>query len=244
MTSRARPVRDWLLDFPLVRVLSTLLGLCRVFPRILWFLVPAFFGLIVSLVLLVVWASYGYIHGEEICPHTFQRRHFSYWQPSFVSKGLGKTETSHDEFSVALALTGTMPKQVHQRWDLVSDNYTSPWSRDLEANFLAEVLDRRAESGEYFWVEWSAANVELAKRLWPLVSQLAAERLYVIVPELFMLTSVMPPDLPPAEFELRLREVVLRHLTALREEAVAADWSDEIQRLDQALLNFKTPSAE
>jgi hypothetical protein len=215
-----------------------------VFPRILWFLVPAFFGLIVSLVLLVVWASYGYVDGEEICPHTFQRRHFAYWQPSFISKGLGKTETSHDEFSVALALTGTMPKLAHQRWDLVSDNYTSPLSRDLEARFLAEVLDRRAESGEYFWVEWSAANVELAKRLWPLVSQLAAERFYLIVPELFMLTSVVPTDLSPAEFELRLREVIQRHLTSLREEAVAAGWSEEVQRLDQALLNYKTPSVE
>lgn len=214
------------------------------FPRALLIFLSLFFGSIVSLVLLVVWGLYGWVIGDEICPHTFQQRRFEYWQPMFFSKGVGKTESPRDEFSIALGLTGTMPTQIHQRWDLVRDNYSSSLSRDLEARFLAELLDRRSDSGEFYWVEWSAANVEQAKRFWPLVSRLAVDRFYVILPDLFLLISVAPSELPAGELELKLTQLIERQLVALRQEAVAASLDAEVRRLDQALLDYSLPCAE
>ncbi|MDP1561404.1 MAG: hypothetical protein Q8M16_08405 [Pirellulaceae bacterium] len=214
------------------------------FPRVLWLFLSLFFGSIVSLALLVVWWLYGWVIGDEICPHSFQQRRFEYWQPMFFSKGVWKTESQRDAFPIALGLTGAMPTQIHQRWDLVRDNYTSSLSRDLEARFLAELLDRRSESGEFYWVEWSAANVEQAKRFWPLVSRLAVDRFYVIQPDLFLLISIAPPELPAAELEILLTRLIQRQLAELRQEAVAAGLDADVRRLDQALLDYSLPTAE
>ncbi|MBL8888398.1 MAG: hypothetical protein JNL67_00355 [Planctomycetaceae bacterium] len=199
---------------------------------------------ILGLVGFVVWSSYGMIAGTEISPHTLQIRRFSYWQPWGVSKGLAKRETIDDAFSVALGLTGTAPTLTADRWDLVSDNSSSPWNRDLEARFLAEPLERRSASGEYYWVEWSTANVELAKLFWPLVCRVAVERFYLVIPELFAFAE-SASDLPPEEFESRLYEIVRRQLLELRADAAATSGADaEVQRLDQALLDFAQTTAD
>lgn len=193
---------------------------------------------ILALVGFVVWSSYGWISGTEISPHTFQLRSFSYWQPWGVSKGVAKRETMDDTFSVALGLTGTAPVQIPSRWDLVSDNQSSQWNRDLEARFLAEPLERRATSGEFFWVEWSTNNVASAKRFWPLVSRVAVDRFYLIVPDLFAFAE-SAQDLSPEDFESRLYEIVQRQLRELRADATATPGSEaEVQRIDKALLDF------
>jgi hypothetical protein len=215
------------------------LELIRVLPRLFWIVMTLIVGTITSLVLLVVWFVNGMVNGVEICPHTFQKREFSYWQPTFFSKGWSKTEHPRDEFSFALGTTGTMPVQTNHRWDLVSDNHTNVWSLDLEARFLSDLLERRTAEGNFYWVEWSTAHVEQAKRFWPLVSRLAVDRWYVLIPELFDLASGLPSDLAAREFEGQLLQIVLRELTALREEAVAGGSESEVKKIDQALKDYE-----
>ncbi len=205
--------------------------------RLLWILLVVAAAGILSLLLFVFWSGSGLITGTEISPHSFQIREFQYWHPWGLSKGLGKRETVRDEFAVALGLTGTMPAQPAGRWDLVSDNRSGPWNRDLEARFLATLLQRRAPSGDFYWVEWSSANVESAKRFWPLVSRLAVDRLYLLIPDLFAFADNQHES-SAEEFEAGLITIVRRQLLDMRADAAAGSVDAEVQRLDQALLDY------
>lgn len=214
------------------------------FSRLLLIFFVFFVTGIVALLGFIIWSSLGWISGSEISPHTFQVRRFNYWQPWGMSKGIAKQETMDDAFSVALGLTGTAPAQTASRWDLVSDRLASQWNRDLEARFLAKPLERRADSGEFFWVEWSNDHVDSAKRLWPLVSRVAVDRFYLIIPELFAFAE-SAPDLSPEEFESRLYEIIQRQLRELRADAAATPGGDaEVQRIDKALLEFVPTTAD
>jgi len=208
-----------------------------------WFVVISILvGLLLAGVLGVVWVSMGFVVGREICPHTFQFRQFRYWQPTFFSRGIYKVETLDDTFSIALSLTDTFAATTQQRWDLAHDNHTSRLSRDLEAGLLAGLLDEKT-GPEYDWVTWSTAHPELAKRFWPLVSRLAVDRLYVILPELFSLAlawdgaSAEGPS-PADHFERRLREIVLEELRWMLEEAQLVGDQELEKRLAVALGEY------
>lgn len=206
--------------------------------RFLWSLVFFILGSLGSLVLALVWYATGWISGEEFCPHNFQMRRFTYWQPRFYSKGYYKTEEYNITFAAELMATGTLPTSSQERWDLVNDNYSNPLNREFEARFLADLLNRRSSSGDLFWVAWSSDNVELAKRFWPLVSRLAVDRLYLVIPEVFSVPIRATPDLSPAAFERRLLEVTQRQLRAVRDEAAAAGLTEDVARYDQAIVDF------
>jgi hypothetical protein len=225
----------------------------RVFTRPWLIFVSLIFGLLLSVILTALWIAYGFVVGQEICPHTLKIRNFWYWQPLFFNQGIYKTESIDDTFAVALSLTDALPPTTEQRWDLAQDNLTSPLSRDLQAGFLADLLSHKS-GVEYYWVTWSTTHPELAKRFWPLVSRLAVDRFYVILPEIFSValsegnSAAGEPSggaTPPADrLESRLYAVVQQELRWMLEEAQAAGDLDRQQRLEAALSDYQPPGGQ
>lgn len=210
------------------------------FRSVLTWLARGLTALLLLFVAIGVWLALGHIEGQEICPHTFRIRTFSYWQPPFSPLGFGKTVAVSDEFATALSLSGTFTPGAHQRWDLVRDNYSGrDPQRDLAARYLADHFRRTAPGVEFHWVEWSRAYPASATRFWPWISRLAGDDLYVVLPELFHYAE-LAASTDPVAFERDLGHLVLADMRAIRDDAVAWGQPDRVLQLETLLAHYES----
>lgn len=155
-------------------------------------LVAALGVLAVAAVVAWVTVSFGSVYGVEFNPKTFHRRTFLYyeipgtgWQVRKVERidSTGKTE----EF---LQTNNHIPKksQGQEVWHIVQA-HRGRRSWDGDAHILVNYFDAKDGFNNPIWLEWSSANPKLASLLWPAVSQLAVDELYIYVPEVLALAE-------------------------------------------------------
>lgn len=146
---------------------------------------------------------YGYpVSGVEFSPDSFTLRQFRYRRSPFTgiirSKRLLKTVVSDCDSLVALNLIPAKGTTI-LRWDLVSESLQTSdvLSADFDARFLTQYMD-------YATDQWNRNNVEKAEILWPEITLLVRERLYLQLPSLFHFALNSPDELSNEEFEEQL----------------------------------------
>ncbi len=139
-----------------------------------------------------VTVAFGGVYGVEFNPETFHRRTFHYyevpglgWQVRKVERldTTGKTE----EF---LQTNNHIPKKTKGTalWHIVQAHRgRRSWEGD--AQILVNYFDAKDGFKNPIWLEWSSNNPKLAAVLWPAISQLAKDELYIYVPQLFELAE-------------------------------------------------------
>jgi len=147
----------------------------------------------IGLVILLSTILFGQHGGEEFCPDTFSRRTFFYFQIPLVGIQVtpifrDDTTNSLENYLVANNFIKTAATQP-PRWDLVRAIGSGSGQVRGDADVLCNYLDTTDADGNLFWQTWSDKHGESAKRLWPLVAELARQQLYILVPELFELAS-------------------------------------------------------
>lgn len=213
-----------------------------VFRRVFTWLARILVALLLLVAAVGVWLAMGQIEGVEVCPHTFQLRYFSYWEPPLSPLGFGKTVSVSDEFAIALSLTGAFaPAPTSQnRWDLVRDNYSTDWpQRDLGARYLADHFRRSGPGADFYWVQWSRDHLACAARFWPWIRRLAVDELYVVLPELFHYAELADTS-DGLAFERRLGQLVLDEVRAIRDDAAALGQTGRVQQLDSLLIHYES----
>ena len=140
----------------------------------------------------------GHVRGEEVAPATFQRREFAYFQVPLIEwqiTGITHTDSTGDledylikEKLITVAIPKTPPDET-LRWDLVRAHLNGVLTSRGEAEILCNYLDSEDADGNNLWVEWSKANPELAKVIWPEVLSVSQRELYIFVPDLLALAA-------------------------------------------------------
>lgn len=198
--------------------------------------------------------SFGSVYGVELNPETFQRRSFLYyeipglgWQVRKVERidSTGKTE----EF---LQTNNHIPKKSKGEavWHIVQAHRGSR-SWDGDARILVNYFDAKDSYSNPVWLEWSSANPKLAGLLWPAVSQLAMDELYIYVPEVltFAESAKDARDAKTFSTELNSRLGQAYHTAALRcQEAgnheAAVEYLDQAVKLDPSNADYRQAQAK
>jgi tetratricopeptide (TPR) repeat protein len=136
---------------------------------------------------------FGHVHGEEFSPDTFQRRSFYYYQIPVLHIQvwpITRIDRTGDleKYLTKQTYVGT-GKPAEPRWDLVSATWISRDSYLCDARILCKYLDTRSANFDVHWLKWTEDNPALAKLLWPAISKIAGQQLYIFAPELFELAS-------------------------------------------------------
>lgn len=165
----------------------------------LLFLVFAAAAVLVVLAYMTV--TFGRIQGEEFSPDLFGRREFAYyevpllgWQvwPVTRSDTTGPLEKYlRDKKLIPLPASTPEP-----RWDLVSATRGWGGTRSVlafsEAKILCYYLDARNADGKHVWHQWSEEHPLEAQVLWPAVTSVAKQQLYLFTPDLLWLAAAEP----------------------------------------------------
>ena len=144
----------------------------------------------VALVVLVCTALFGTVNGEEFSPDTFDRRTFRYLEVPLIGLQVQpiKRQITTNPLVTYLQtnkLLGTQSKAP--QWDLVNVQRSGDWS-DTDASILCRYLDAKqaaVDGGDFYWLHWTKQNKPAANVLWPIVSRLARQRMYVLLPDVF-----------------------------------------------------------
>jgi hypothetical protein len=184
--------------------------------------------------------QFGAVHGVELNPHTFARRSYSLYEIPLVRlqvRGIRREDVAGvcAEF---LADQKYVPqaKGAPDIWHVVTA--TRGTRRPLlgDAEILVRYLDSQDDGSYHVWVQWSEKHPELAKVLWPAVSRLAQEELYVFVPDLF---DQARRASDPAAFQRDLNQTVgsilfdvARRLDSAGEGASAKKLLDDAAKLN------------
>lgn len=170
----------------------------------------------IVLVVLLSTALFGQRAGEEFCPDTFSRRTFFYFQIPLV--GIQVTPIFRDDTTNSLENYLIANNYINKaatptpRWDLVRAIGAGPAAVRGDAEVLCNYLDATDADGRLFWHSWTDKHGESAKRLWPLVAELARQQLYILVPELFELANA---ESDPKKLGLVLRRSLARQYLRL-----------------------------
>jgi hypothetical protein len=186
-----------------------------------WIMRAVFIALGVLAFLFVVSVAtlmFGAVSGQEFSPQTFTRRSFFYYQVPLLGAQVSpitrdnQTNSLENYLSAERLVTGAQSKE--QRWDLV---YTTSGGGNLvegDAGILCTYLDAKGEDGTLYWEAWSKENPELAKILWPVVSRIACQQLYMFTPEMIELAKRARD---PARFQQRLHQTAAGQYLRLAE---------------------------
>ena len=160
-----------------------------------------FAGAAVLLVLAYMTLTFGRIQGEEFSPDVFRRREFSYYEIPLL--GLQVWPITHTESTGPLenylhdkqliSLPASLPEP---RWDLVSATRGWGGTRSImahsEAKILCYYLDAQDADGKHVWHRWSEEHPLQAQILWPAVTAVAKQQLYLFTPDLLWLAAAEP----------------------------------------------------
>lgn len=138
--------------------------------------------LVFAFLLALIVAIFGRVTGVEFSPDTFESREFRYFEIPILGVQVYpiRRTSSSDTFCKYLIDSKFITPQNADdpRWDLVSVRRTDLVETD------AALLNTYLKDGWDYWKEWSTANPEMAKVLWPEVARLARQRMYLLVPDL------------------------------------------------------------
>jgi len=164
----------------------------------------AIFSLIAFVIIALCFYSYlafgCYYTGKEFSPDDFTIRRFTYRYEAITGKVLsGRTFT--------IDKGGWLP-------NLVADKLVTPVNKKeqtwhLIARFLIDFLSLKNESLENTWTAWNSENPKLAKVLWPLIAEMARDKMYIVLGDVF--SFVLNADVSkPNEFQADLQQEVAK----------------------------------
>jgi hypothetical protein len=203
------------------------------------FILPV--GTAAVFVLLTTVIRYGFVHGEEFAPDTFQRRSYRYYELPLIRLKITpvKRTVHRPSLEEMLVNKSYVPKkEPPDRWDLVAAyRGVSPW-RQGDAQLLCDYLDAEDTTDNFrnYWEKWTEDHPELAKVLWSEIAQLARRDLYALIPPLFE-RAVAHDD--PAQLRQDLQGILAAQYELLAEAEqvcgrleTAARYSAEAQRYE------------
>jgi hypothetical protein len=162
----------------------------RKWPR--WFVVTlwSLLGLLAATGLVAfLTVQFGAVYGVELNPYTFARRSYSLYEIPLIRlqvRGIRREDVAGvaAEFLAAQKYIRAA-KGAPDVWHVVTATRGKRQQRLGDADILVRYLDSQDDGSYHVWVAWSEKHPELAKVLWPAVSRLAQEEMYVFVPDLF-----------------------------------------------------------
>ena len=179
----------------------------------------AIFSLVAFVIIALCFYSYlafgCYYTGKEFSPDDFTIRRFTYRYEAITGKVLSGRTFTIDKGGwlpnlVADKLVTPVNKK-EQTWHLISDNgnYFRGASADSDARFLIDFLSLKNESLENTWTAWNSENPKLAKVLWPLIAEMARDKMYIVLGDVF--SFVLNADVSkPNEFQADLQQEVAK----------------------------------
>lgn len=168
-----------------------------------WLLWAVVALLMVTPIGLFVFFYSGLIVGEEFSPDDFTRRQFSYNVVPLINytfQGIEYVDTTpvFEKTLVSDGLISTPPGggTAKKNWHLISDfNTPVSVSNDFDAGILCQYLDLTNPDGENVWVVWNSKHPKLAVVFWPIVQELARNRVYWAIPPILRrAVSLEQPD--------------------------------------------------
>jgi len=137
--------------------------------------------------------AFGGVSGEEFSPDTFARRSFMYYEIPLIGKQV--TPVDRDDktnpLESYLCAQKLVPanKSTKPRWDLVYAQRSAQEVFRGDAAILCAYLDAEDKEGNLYWKTWTEDNPKLAKILWPAITRVAGQRLYLFAPEMLELAK-------------------------------------------------------
>ena len=141
-------------------------------------------------------AQFGWVEGEEFSAQSFQRRLFSYYEIPVVGLQLTAVERvgnngDFENFLIAQRHV-SVPKNPQDRWDLCWATRAGSEAVYGDSQILCRYLDAADDTDAEIWMEWSTEYPAAAKELWSVVTRLAEQELYILVPEMFSIAQAEP----------------------------------------------------
>ena len=153
--------------------------------------------------------SFGGVSGVELCPQTFERRAFVYYEVPLIGWKVSKVYRTDmtgktEEYLATNKLVPKKPKGP-VTWHIVqATRGRRSWAGD--AQILVNYFEAEDSDEKPIWLEWSSANPKLAGVLWPAISQLAIDELYIYVPEVIALAEKAEDAKDAASFPKALKD--------------------------------------
>ena len=183
--------------------------------------------------------SFGGVSGIELCPQTFERRSFDYYEVPLVGWQVTKV--------TRITLTGDTEKHLVKNkllptspggkttWHIVrAQRGRRSWTGD--AGILVNYFEAEDSAGNPIWLEWTTANPQLAAVLWPAISQLAVDGLYVYVPEVIALAAPAQDAQDAGTFPAQLdQQLATAYHAAAMSCQKAGNHEAAVEYFDQAL---------
>jgi len=199
-------------------------------------LLLAALGLVfVAAILMYATLYFGLVTGQEFSPDTFKRRSFTYHQIPLVGwqvTPIWYVDQTNDLEQYVVTEKLLPPVASQARWDLVhAVEGTS--NTHGEARILCRYLDAVDKNGAHVWLDWSQTHKDLAKILWPAITEVAREQLYSFVPTLLRLArSATAVD----QFQSDLDQTLADHYLALAQAFESLGRHEEAVELYSAAL--------
>ena len=137
---------------------------------------------------------FGHVHGEEFCPQKFTVQRFSYYEiplariqlTPVVFSPSGRGNAALSRHLRTKRLLGSVASEM-LRWDIIHMGGISSNSSQGDAEILVKYLEQPGAVGAESWLDWTQnkKHEEVVSLFWPLIAQLAQERLYVLMPDIF-----------------------------------------------------------
>lgn len=131
---------------------------------------------------------FGSVAGTEFAPHNFETRNYHLMRIPILNIQVWPVQRVTEKSPLIDHLFGdgkilTEAKKADPEFDLVDEQAGSRAIRG-DAHFLQEYLVDKSGAD---LLEWTKANPELAKILWPEVQKVANRRMYAAIPEMFFI---------------------------------------------------------
>jgi hypothetical protein len=172
-----------------------------------------FYALLAVFALLLALGFFSFssgIAGTEFSPNTFQTRAFSYSRIPGTRTRLAPTTITPNTAVASIDVLKHLPTLTRpQEWHIAEINGSDDETQ--EAYVLVNALKQRNADGNDMWGSWSVLHPSEAAIFWPIVQQVAFQRLYECIPELLQLAELARD---PVSLERESLEVVIRAVTA------------------------------
>ena len=200
---------------------------------------------IVTLIVLLIVRTQGYVAGREFSPTHFQYRSFHFYEIPLLHIQITPIRRSSSTPSAATylrqnSLIGPVPKGQPNVWHLVSLRQGVGSMKPADAELLTNQLSL-TKDGQSYWRTWSENHPESAKRFWPVIRRIAERELYILMPELFELAQQSPF---PEDLSAKIDEHLQREYALLIQDMIDAGRGELAKRLrDEAIEDYPDDAA-
>lgn len=168
-----------------------------------------FYALLALFALLIAIGVFSFssrISGTEFSPNSFQTRSFSYSRIPGTRTRLAPTNITPNTAVTSIDVLKHLPTLTRpQEWHVTKVSGAPDETQG--ADVLVNALKQRNADGNDMWGSWSVLHPSEAAIFWPLVQQVAFQRLYECIPELLQLAELADD---PIWLERESLEVIFR----------------------------------